>query len=80
MQKALGSLRLLSASQNLVERVHESLVEVDVFNAGKTEDHQQDVAEFLFVGFVVLSGEVRFFSAMFSQVCSGHFADFFDQA
>lgn len=70
---------MLAAAGDFVDRVFDPFVEVDVFDAGEAKDGDEDVAEFLFVGFVFLSGDVGGFAAVFGQIGAGHFADFFDE-
>lgn len=64
---------------NLLERVHDAFVEVDVFDAGKTEDGDKQVAHFLLVGFVLLGGEVGLLATVGGQVSAGHFAELFEK-
>jgi hypothetical protein len=69
-----------SAVFNFVQRVHQQLVEVDVFHSGETEDGDQEVTQLLAIRLVLLGGEIEALPAVFGQVGARHLADLFYQA
>lgn len=78
-RRELFPFRLFLPFRDFIQRIHQSLVEVDFFQAGEAQDAQHQVAQFLGIGLVLLGGEVGLFPAVLGQVGAGHFAHFLDQ-